>query len=157
MTSRPSSSEIEPNPSLLTEVLDAIVREVTSRRGSEGFLGAGPAWPAGPDSPAMAVALCTLEGRFIEVNDALVGVTGYGRDEFVGRRGSEVGLWGDVEDLLRCLRSKGAVDGHRLPYRTHAGETRVMLLSARLLTVNGRGGILAVGLDAGASNPETKA
>jgi PAS domain S-box-containing protein len=162
MTCLPTSSESETTGEIaelsrrLTGVLEPLVHEVTRRRSPDSFLGAGPAWPAGPDSPPMAVALCTLEGRFIEVNDALVALTGYARDEFVGRRGSELGVWGDVEDLLRCLRSKGSIDGYRLPYRTQAGETRSMLLAARLLIVKGRGGILAVGMDIGAASPSSE-
>ncbi len=152
MTSLPSSElAITDHPGDLSRhlarTLEPLTREITSRRGAEGWLGTAPEWPAEPGSPAIAVALCTLEGRFIEVNDTLVSLTGYARDEIVGRSGTEVGLWGDVEDLLRCLRSKGAVDGYVLSYRTGAGQTRYLLLAARLLTLSGRGAILALGVD----------
>lgn len=89
----------------------------------------------------------TLEGRFIEVNEALVSLSGYTPAEIVGRTGQEAGLWTNPEEMLRCIRQRGAVDEYVLPYRTRDGQTRRILLAARLLTVNGRGCILAVGVD----------
>ena len=93
------------------------------------------------------MALCTLEGRFIEVNEALVSLSGFTPAEIVGRTGQEVGLWTEPQEMLRCLRQRGSVDEYVLPYRTRDGRTRRMLLAARLMTINGRGCILAVGTD----------
>jgi PAS domain-containing protein len=54
----------------LLPVLEALSREITQREAGEGL-------PAGADESPIGVALCTLEGRFIEVNEALVGLSGY--------------------------------------------------------------------------------
>jgi PAS domain S-box-containing protein len=124
----------------LAPVLDALSREIAQRQGTEGL-------PAGSEESAIGVALCTLEGRFIEVNEALVGLSGYTPAEIVGRTGQEIGLWTNPEEMLRCIRQRGSVDEYVLPYRTRDGRTRRMLLAARLLTVSRRGCILAVGVD----------
>jgi len=133
-------------PRLLPE-LEALTQEIARHRGPHGWLGDRLIGRAELESPAMAVALCTLEGRFIEVNDALVSLGGYTRNEIVGRTGNEIGLWTDTEDMLRCIRQRGAVDNYTLAYRTRDGRTRRMLLAARIITVNGRGCVLAVGAD----------
>jgi PAS domain S-box-containing protein len=124
----------------LLPVLEALSREITQRQAGEGL-------PAGADESPIGVALCTLEGRFIEVNEALVGLSGYTPAEIVGRTGQEVGLWTNPEEMLRCIRQRGSVDEYVLPYRTRDGQTRRILLAARLLTVSRRGCILAVGVD----------
>lgn len=131
----------------LEETLELLARQMTSLRNTEDWIGAGPTWPGEPGSPAIAAALCTLEGRFIEVNDALVSLSGYSRDEIVGRTGAEFGLWTDPEELLRGIRQRGACNDYVLAYRTRAGQTRRMTLAARIVTVNGRGCVLAVGAD----------
>jgi PAS domain S-box-containing protein len=124
-------------PRLVPE-LEALAREVSRRQSMEGLAG-------GADT--IGVALCTLEGRFIEVNEALVSLSGYTSAEIVGHTGQEVGLWTNPEEMLRCIRQRGSVDECVLPYRTRDGRTRRILLAARLLNVNGRGCILAVGVD----------
>jgi len=46
---------------------------------------------AGP----VAFSLSTLDdGRYLEVNDRFLHITGYTRDEVIGRRSSELSLWG---------------------------------------------------------------
>jgi len=126
-------------PRLLAE-LEARCREITQRQSLEGL-------PAGSEESPIGVALCTLEGRFIEVNESLVALSGFSPSEIVGRTGQEIGLWTDPEEMLRCIRQRGSVDEYVLPYRTRDGRTRRMLLAARLLNVNRRGCILAVGVD----------
>jgi len=128
----------------LLQTLASVTREIVNRPSGQAELGAGPAEPG---APAIAIALCTLEGRFLEVNDTLVSLSGYTRDEVVGRTGNELGLWTDLQELLCSLRLRGTVDGYLLSYRTRAGQKRRMLLAAQLLTVKGRGCVLAVGAD----------
>jgi PAS domain S-box-containing protein len=128
------------DPRLVPE-LEALSREISRRPSAEGLT------TTSGNGSGIGVALCTLEGRFIEVNEALVSLSGWSPAEIVGRTGQEVGLWSDMEEKLRCIRQRGSVDECVLPYRTRGGRTRRMLLAARLLSVNGRGCILAVGVD----------
>jgi len=124
----------------LVPELEALSREITQRQSPEGL-------PAGSQESPIGVALCTLEGRFIEVNESLVALSGFSPSEIVGRTGQEIGLWTNPEEMLRCIRQRGSVDAYVLPYRTRDGRTRRMLLAARLLNVNRHGCILAVGVD----------
>jgi PAS domain S-box-containing protein len=135
----PVASKAQALPRLLPE-LEALGREITQRQSLEGL-------PAGTEENPIGVALCTLEGRFIEVNESLVALSGFAPSEIVGRTGQEIGLWTNPEEMLRCIRQRGSVDEYVLPYRTRDGRTRRMLLAARLLQVNRRGCILAVGVD----------
>jgi PAS domain S-box-containing protein len=137
MTTQPDSSHAL--PSLVSE-LEALSRDIARRPGADGL-------PSASGGRAIGVALCTLEGRFIEVNEALLDLSGYAPAEIVGRTGQEVGLWTNPEEMLRRTRQRGSVDEYVLPYRTRDGRTRRMLMAARLLSVDGRGCILAVGID----------
>lgn len=132
----------------LRKALEALTAQVASRRGAEGNLTAAP--PDSPTAPAwLAVALCTLEGRFIEVNDRFADLSGRAKDELIGHAATELSVWapGEMEAVLRLVRQRGALDGNPLAYRTQTGETQLLLLAARLLTVNGRGCVLVVGAD----------
>jgi PAS domain S-box-containing protein len=128
----------------LLQALASLSRQLIDRRSEQAEFDIAPG-EAG--APAIAVALCTLEGRFLEVNDTLLRLSGYAREEVVGRTGAELGFWTNLQDVLCSLRLRGTVDGYLLSYKTRAGRTRRMLLAARLLTLKGRACVVAAGAD----------
>jgi PAS domain S-box-containing protein len=128
----------------LLQALASLSRQVGERRSEQSGLDIGPVETG---AAAIAAALCTLEGRFLEVNDTLVSLSGYSREEVVGRTGGELGLWTDLQEVLHNLRVRGTVDGYLLSYKNRSGQTRRMLLAARLVTVKGRACVLAAGAD----------
>jgi PAS domain S-box-containing protein len=128
----------------LLQALASLSRQIVQRKSEQSGLDIGPVETG---AAAIAAALCTLEGRFLEVNDTLLSLSGYPREDVVGRTGGELGLWTNLQDVLCSLRQHGSVDGYLLSYRTRGGQTRRMLLAARLLTVKGRGCVLAAGAD----------
>jgi PAS domain S-box-containing protein len=50
-------------------------------------------------------------GEFAEVNDEWVRVSGYAREEAIGRTAMELGIWGTVENRQRVLDAVAAGDG----------------------------------------------
>ncbi|HEU4403044.1 MAG TPA: PAS domain-containing sensor histidine kinase [Candidatus Polarisedimenticolia bacterium] len=91
-----------------------------------------------PDS----VALSTLdEGRFIDVSEGFERMTGYRREEVIGRTSRELGLWigpTNRADIMRRLRRRGRVEGGEIGFRTRAGEVRDLLYSVETLVLDGR-------------------
>jgi two-component system, sensor histidine kinase and response regulator len=65
------------------------------------------------------------DGRFVEVNHALLSLLGYERDEMIGRTGGELGIWLDAgarANALQALAADGLVKGMEIRYRRKSGE-----------------------------------
>ena len=87
------------------------------------------------------------DGRLLEVNDAFVRITGYTRDEVLGRPMSELNLWVDHsqrEQGLAILRRGEPVRGMEARFRMKNGEERVMLLSGDIMNLGGRECVVTV-------------
>jgi PAS domain S-box-containing protein len=87
------------------------------------------------------ITIATLkDGRFIEVNDAARHLTGYNREEMIGKTMLELNLWTNEEDrhkLYQKLRDKGKIRNEEIVLRTKSGELRNMLVSAEVIDVLG--------------------
>ncbi|MEH2328326.1 MAG: PAS domain S-box protein [Nostoc sp.] len=130
------------------EVL-AIVRDITERKQGEVALQNlaqkfAKAFSCSPDS----ITISTLqEGRFIEVNDSFVNLSGYGRDEAIGKTSFELNLWVDDRDrlnLVQELQSTGVARNLEVEFRQKSGEIITSLLSAEVIDLDGVPAILAV-------------
>ncbi|MEH1857243.1 MAG: PAS domain S-box protein [Nostoc sp.] len=130
------------------EVL-AIVRDITDRKQGEVALQNlaqkfAKAFSCSPDS----ITISTLqEGRFIEVNDSFVNLSGYGRDEAIGKTSFELNLWlhdRDRLNLVQELQSTGVARNLEIEFRQKSGEIITTLLSAEVIDLNGIPAILAV-------------
>ncbi|HUI10203.1 MAG TPA: response regulator [Bacteroidota bacterium] len=80
------------------------------------------------------------DGTLIEVNQGYTELTGYPREEMIGRSALALGLWADPaqrERLVKELRSHGEVRNFEVSLRTKRGETRSGLASARPIDIDG--------------------
>ena len=100
------------------------------------------------EAAPMGITLSTLEGgRLVEVNRGFVQLLGYDRDELLGRRASELGLWVDPSrrELLveRVSSGEGAstVDARLRRRDDEVIEARV---TGEALTVDGERTLMAV-------------
>ncbi len=87
------------------------------------------------------IAITTLsDGRFVEVNDAFLWITGYSREEVLGKPSSELRLWVDPQErvnMVEELREKGIIRNHEVRFRMKSGDIRTMLRSAELIDLEG--------------------
>ena len=93
------------------------------------------AFNAGP----VAACLTTLgEEHFLEVNDAFLKLTGYSREEVVGRSHRALGQWSSPQDLAKLARL-GEADfrDQELTLRTKQGIVRDVLLSREVIELDG--------------------
>ena len=89
---------------------------------------------AGP----VAACLTTLdEERFLEVNAAFLTLTGYTRDEVLGRTTVELGMWSSAEDQKELEAQGESFRDSEVGIKTKAGETRAVLLSGETIQLDG--------------------
>ncbi|HWR89925.1 MAG TPA: PAS domain S-box protein, partial [Dissulfurispiraceae bacterium] len=101
-------------------------------------------------SPDWIVISALSDGRLIDVNDAFLRITGYTRDEVIGKTSAELNLWVNYEEraeVTRILREKGVIRDHEVQFRMKSGEIRTMQRSAELIDLQGEKCIINVTRD----------
>ncbi|MEP6704600.1 MAG: PAS domain S-box protein, partial [Acidobacteriota bacterium] len=108
--------------------------DVALRESQERF---AKAFNSGP----LVFTLSSLkDGRLVEVNDTFVRVTGYSREEALGKTSVELGLWkntGDREVEMDFVRTVGQVRDLEYTFHTRDGREIIGLLSAEKLEIGG--------------------
>ncbi|PSB60941.1 hypothetical protein C7B61_16695, partial [filamentous cyanobacterium CCP1] len=87
------------------------------------------------------MAIATLEGRMLEVNDSLLKFFGYARVEMVGRTALELNLWCSLDQRQHyraLLQRQRSVRNLEAQLRTKSGEIKTVLLSAEIRTLEGQ-------------------
>jgi len=90
------------------------------------------------------------EGRFIEVNTAFMEALGYGREEAIGHRASELNLIpfpDDKQKASQVPKERGAFRDVELRVRRKSGEIGTMLMSIEHIHVNNQRYVLTSALD----------
>ena len=87
------------------------------------------------------------EGRYLDVNESFLRVTGYSREEVIGRTSLELKFWERPEDrarLVEILEKQGSVRDLEITFLTKSGEQRTGLDSAEIIERAGEKCILAI-------------
>jgi len=96
----------------------------------------------------IGIAISTLhEGRYLDVNDALLVMIGQDRGDVVGHTRAEVRMWEDIGALSLIaaeVQEKGRVRDRDLLLRTKQGETRLAMASFELIDLGGRPSLLTL-------------
>ena len=129
------------------EVLLAAIAVAANLRQARSALAASEtkfsrAFRSSPD----ALTLSTLEdGRFIEVNDTFEKISGYGREEAIGRTPKELGLWpGESRTgIAEALREDGSVQQKEAVIIDKSGRRVPVQFSAERIELGGRPVLLA--------------
>ena len=97
------------------------------------------------------MSLTTLaEGRYIDVNESFLQMSGYSREEVIGLTSIELGIWGSPElrtEFIERLNSMGSIVNYETRFQTKQGSTRVLLSSAEKLDIAGRECLLIASSD----------
>jgi two-component system, cell cycle sensor histidine kinase and response regulator CckA len=123
-------------------VYEETLIDITERRDAEETF--RKAFNANPEPITIANI---SEGRYIDVNGSFLRVTGYRREEVVGRTSLELTFWGRPEDratLVEKLKEQGSVRDMEITFHTKAGEERSALHSAEIIEVGGQKCILSI-------------
>jgi two-component system cell cycle sensor histidine kinase/response regulator CckA len=96
------------------------------------------------------VAITDSENRLVAVNAAYSRITGWSREELIGRRSTDFGMWKNSEDrprIVEKLKREGLVEGVALTLRMKSGEERHLVFSAAMTEFNGQPVMLTAARD----------
>ena len=101
-------------------------------------------------NPAAISMTRAADRRFVEVNESFTELTGYSRDEVVGRTAVELGIWEDARDRERVLEASREPGGPR-QVEVHtvdkAGGRHDVLMSAVPIEIHDEPHLLAIAVD----------
>jgi len=130
----------------------SVVRDITERkralddlqRSEERF---GKAFRSNPQP----MTISTLEnGVYLDVNDSFLAMSGFSRDEVIGRSSLALGVWTQPErraEFMSRLVAKGALRNVETIFRTKNGSDRVLLSSAERVEIGGENCVLIASSD----------
>ncbi|NCP41428.1 MAG: PAS domain S-box protein, partial [Rhodoferax sp.] len=90
------------------------------------------------------------DGLYLDVNAAFERVSGWTRDEVIGRTSAEINIWHDMADrsrLLEHLQRDGGCENMKAQFAMKDGTLRTCLISARKITLKGVACILSITRD----------
>ena len=134
------------------ELLFLYIRDITSRKAAEAALRKSEArfalaFNASPD----AINITRLDdGTYIEVSTGFERLTGWKRDEVLGRTSVELDIWGDPAErqkMVALLREKGEFDASLFSFRRKNGTFIKGLMSGRLVSLDGLPCLLTITRD----------
>jgi PAS domain S-box-containing protein len=141
------------------QIIQASVNDISDRKKAEAELRTSAARlresearfsAAFHASPVLITIARISDGRFVEVNEAVLNWGGYRREEIIGRTSTDLGLWVNLqerEDFWRELQRTGSLRHQERNLRDKHGAISTMLLSADLIELNGEPHVLTFALD----------
>jgi len=120
--------------------LQYIIQDITARKRIEESLRASEekfskSFRSSPD--AITISLIDT-GKFVEVNDAFVSMSGYTREEAIGYSAEELNIWADVNDrrkMVEILLRDGEVCEFETLLKRRSGAKVNALLSAEVIEI----------------------
>jgi PAS domain S-box-containing protein len=90
------------------------------------------------------------DGMYLDINEGFTQLTGYTREEAIGRTSIDLNIWYDAKDrerLVQALIRQGCVENFESRFRRKNGQIGIGLMSARILTMNQEKVILSITRD----------
>ena len=128
------------------------VRDISKRRLAEDALRETEArFRLAFDTSPDAVNINRLtDGLYVDINQGFTALTGYTRQDVLGRTSLDLNIWHDPADrqeLVRSLQATGQCDNLEAQFRRKDGSLTTALMSARVITLQGVPHILSITRD----------
>ncbi len=128
------------------------LRDMTERKHAESVLRASEnkfsiAFHTSPDS--ININRLT-DGLYLDINQGFTDITGYTREDVLGRTSLEINIWANPADrarLVEGLQSQGLVKNLEATFRMKDGREKTGLMSARIIEINRERCILSITRD----------
>ena len=130
----------------------SIVRDVTeSKRAENGLKESEERFRSVFRTSPDAINLNRLaDGVYVDANDGFTDLTGFTRDDIIGRSSADIHIWADLRDrerLVEELTKHGKVNNLETKFRLKDGTTRTGLMSARVMSIDGIPHIVSITRD----------
>jgi PAS domain S-box-containing protein len=101
-------------------------------------------------SPEAIIISNIEDGTIFEANDTFLRLTGYTREEVIGKKTGELDTWAIPEqraEMIKTLIEKGAVNNKECLFCMKSGELRTWLFSAEIINIDKKPRMLSVTTD----------
>ncbi len=134
------------------EALLSIYRDETERQRAEGARARSEALLSHvvATSPDIITLLDLSTERYVMVNEAFAALSGYTRDEVIGRTATELGLWGSAaahDEFFSEMLAHNGVRDRAIAFRPRDGRDVLLLVSAARFGMEGRDYLVINGRD----------
>ncbi|MCD6296031.1 MAG: PAS domain S-box protein [Deltaproteobacteria bacterium] len=101
------------------------------------------------NGPALMTISSIKDGKYMEVNDNFVNVTGYSKEEAIGTTPTDLGfiLEDELDKLNQALLKNGRVDGMEIMLHKKDGDTFHCLYFGEIITIDEEQGLLSIASD----------
>ncbi len=130
----------------------AAIRDITERKKTDEALIASEerfrlAFQTSPD----AININRLEdGLYVDINEGFTGITGYTREDAIGKTSAEINIWDDPNDRVKLvdgLKKNGFINNLEAKFRMKDGRVVTGLMSARTIMLDGVPHIISITRD----------
>ena len=101
-------------------------------------------------SPDSITISSMADGKYVDVNKGFIEITGYSREEIIGKTSSDINVWNNIDErdaLLKKLVNKEKVNNVEAKFRMKNGSIITALISATIMELNSENVILFVARD----------
>jgi PAS domain S-box-containing protein len=129
-----------------------VTRDITKRKETEQALRESEerfrtAFRTSPDS----ININRIDdGVYVDINEGFTAISGYTREDVIGRSSLDLGIWVNMEDrekLVENLRKHGKMENLEAPFRMKDGTVLHGLMSAKIMNIHGEPHILSITRD----------
>ncbi|MBF0359415.1 MAG: PAS domain S-box protein [Oligoflexia bacterium] len=85
-----------------------------------------------------AISISSMSGEFIEINPGFSKISGYSKEEIIGKISTEINFWNNPDDqkfLLKQLAEKGFYENMEAVFRHKEGSLIYGLLAAKIINI----------------------
>jgi len=89
-------------------------------------------------------------GKYLDVNESFLQMSGYRRDEVIGKTSLELNIWGSPEareEFVKDVKERGSLVNREAKFYTRDGSERTLLSSAERLEIDGKQCLLVASSD----------
>ena len=97
-----------------------------------------------------AITITERDGTYIDVNDGFTNLTGFTKEDVIGKLSTEINIWAipeDLEKLITGLKDRGYIENLESKFRRKDGSLITAIISANIIVLNNEPHILAIAHD----------